>query len=104
MIGVGIVGCNYGRTVLLPAFRTDPRCEVVALAGTDRARTAGLRRPQMSLAGSEVGRHWSRIARSPRSQSRYRPISSPSSHDAPLSSASRSSSRSHSPPISQARR
>ena len=40
MIGVGIVGCNYGRTVLIPAFRHDPRCEVVALAGTDSARTA----------------------------------------------------------------
>jgi len=44
MIGVGIVGCNYGRTVLIPAFRQDPRCEVVALAGTDAARTAGLAR------------------------------------------------------------
>ena len=33
-----------GRTVLLPAFRTDPRCEVVALAGTDAARTAELAR------------------------------------------------------------
>jgi predicted dehydrogenase len=44
MIGVGIVGCNYGRNVLLPAFRTDPRCEVVALAGTDAERTAGLAR------------------------------------------------------------
>jgi predicted dehydrogenase len=42
MIGVGIVGCNYGRTVLIPAFRQDPRCEVVALAGTDAARTAEL--------------------------------------------------------------
>jgi predicted dehydrogenase len=44
VIGVGIVGCNYGRKVLLPAFRTDPRCEVVALAGTDAARTAKLAR------------------------------------------------------------
>src|SRR6266511_2684499 len=44
MIGVGIVGCNYGRTVLIPAFRQDPRCEVVALAGTDAARTGGLAR------------------------------------------------------------
>ena len=44
MIGVGIVGSNYGRTVLLPAFRTDPRCEVVALAGSDGARTAELAR------------------------------------------------------------
>jgi predicted dehydrogenase len=39
VIGVGIVGCNYGRTVLIPAFRHDPRCEVVALAGSDTART-----------------------------------------------------------------
>jgi predicted dehydrogenase len=40
VIRLGIVGCNYGRTVLLPAFRLDPRCEVVALAGTDQARTS----------------------------------------------------------------
>jgi len=44
VIGVGIVGCNYGRTVLIPAFRHDRRCEVVALAGTDAARTAELAR------------------------------------------------------------
>jgi len=44
VLRVAIVGCNYGRTVLLPAFRTDPRCEVVALAGTDAARTAELAR------------------------------------------------------------
>jgi predicted dehydrogenase len=44
VIGVGIVGCNYGRNVLIPAFRTDPRCQVVALAGTDPARTAALAR------------------------------------------------------------
>jgi predicted dehydrogenase len=40
MIGVGIVGTRYGCDVLLPAFRADPRCQVVALAGTDGARTA----------------------------------------------------------------
>lgn len=40
MIQLGIVGTNYGRTVQLPAFRADPRCEVVALAGSDTARTA----------------------------------------------------------------
>jgi predicted dehydrogenase len=44
MLTIGIVGCNYGRTVLLPAFRNDPRCEVVALAGTDAERTAELAR------------------------------------------------------------
>jgi len=42
VIGVGIVGSNYGRTVLVSAFRNDPRCEVVALAGTDAARTSEL--------------------------------------------------------------
>ncbi|MEJ2377534.1 MAG: Gfo/Idh/MocA family oxidoreductase [Pseudolabrys sp.] len=36
---LGIVGSNYGWTVLLPAFRADPRCKVVALAGSDKART-----------------------------------------------------------------
>lgn len=45
MIRLGIVGSNYGRTVQLPAFRADPRCQVVALAGSsDQARTAELAR------------------------------------------------------------
>ena len=44
MTRLGIVGCNFGRTVLLPAFRADPRCQVTALAGTDAARTAELAR------------------------------------------------------------
>jgi predicted dehydrogenase len=44
LIRLGIVGCNYGRTVQLPAFRADPRCEVIALAGSDAARTAALAR------------------------------------------------------------
>lgn len=38
MIRLGIVGCNFGRTVLLPAFRADPRCNVDALAGTDQKK------------------------------------------------------------------
>jgi predicted dehydrogenase len=42
VIRVGIVGSNYGRTVLLPAFRADDRCAVVAIAGTDAARTRAL--------------------------------------------------------------
>ena len=44
MIRLGIVGCNYGRAVQLPAFRADSRCRVVALAGSDAARTAELAR------------------------------------------------------------
>ncbi|HEY4141798.1 MAG TPA: Gfo/Idh/MocA family oxidoreductase, partial [Pseudolabrys sp.] len=40
VIRLGIVGINYGRLVHLPAFRTDPRCEVVALAGSNAERTA----------------------------------------------------------------
>lgn len=40
MIRLGIVGSNYGRMVQLPAFRNDPRCVVMALAGTDQARAA----------------------------------------------------------------
>ncbi len=44
MIRLGIVGTNYGCTVLVPAFRTDPRCEVVALAGANAARTSELAR------------------------------------------------------------
>jgi predicted dehydrogenase len=42
MISVGIIGSNYGRTVLLPAFRADPRCDVIAMAGSNAARTAEL--------------------------------------------------------------
>jgi predicted dehydrogenase len=38
MIGVGIVGSNYGSKVLLPAFRADARCEVLALAGSNAER------------------------------------------------------------------
>ena len=44
MIRLGIVGCNYGRNVQLPAFRADPRCEVVALAGSNTARAAEIAR------------------------------------------------------------
>jgi predicted dehydrogenase len=44
LIRIGIVGSNYGRTVLLPAFRNDPRCVVIALAGSDHARTAEIAR------------------------------------------------------------
>lgn len=44
MIRIGIVGCNYGRLVHLPAFRLDARCSVVALAGSDVARTAAIAR------------------------------------------------------------
>jgi len=42
VIRLGIVGCNFGRSVLLPAFRADTRCEVTALAGTDMARTSDI--------------------------------------------------------------
>jgi predicted dehydrogenase len=42
LIRIGIVGCNYGRLVQLPAFRLDSRCEVIALAGRDATRTAEL--------------------------------------------------------------
>jgi len=42
VIRIGVIGCNYGRLVHVPAFRLDPRCEVVALAGTDATRTAEL--------------------------------------------------------------
>ena len=42
MTRLGIVGSNYGRMVQLPAFRADPRCTVVALAGSNEARTREL--------------------------------------------------------------
>jgi predicted dehydrogenase len=44
VIRLGIIGCNYGRQVHLPAFRHDIRCSVVALAGSDAARTETLAR------------------------------------------------------------
>ncbi len=44
MIRLGIVGCKYGLTVHMPAFRIDTRCAVVALAGTDQTQTAELGR------------------------------------------------------------
>jgi predicted dehydrogenase len=44
VIRLGIVGINYGRTVQMPAFRMDQRCEVVALAGSDARRAAELAR------------------------------------------------------------
>ena len=42
MIWIGIIGCNYGRLVHLPAFRLDSRCSVIALAGSDVTRTAAI--------------------------------------------------------------
>jgi predicted dehydrogenase len=44
MLGVGIVGANYGRNVLLPAFRNDVRCEVVALAASTAERASEVAR------------------------------------------------------------
>ena len=44
MIRLGIVGCNFGCSVHLPAFRSDARCKVVGLAGTDKARVERLAR------------------------------------------------------------
>lgn len=37
-IRVAVVGLGFGRYGLVPAFRLDPRCEVVALCGTSRER------------------------------------------------------------------
>jgi predicted dehydrogenase len=42
LVRIGIIGSNFGRLVHLPAFRRDLRCEVVALAGRDAARTTEL--------------------------------------------------------------
>lgn len=37
-LGVGVVGVGFGARVLVPAFRADPRCEVVAVCAGTRAR------------------------------------------------------------------
>ena len=69
VIRVGIVGSNFGRTVLLPAFRADPRCEVVALAGrdakksADAAREAGIARAFKTWTGSAPGSYRARDLR-----------------------------------------
>jgi predicted dehydrogenase len=44
MLGIGIVGANYGRNVLLPAFRNDVRCGVAALAASTDERARQLAR------------------------------------------------------------
>jgi predicted dehydrogenase len=44
VIRLGIIGCNYGRNVQLPAFRADARCEVIALAGSEITRATGFAR------------------------------------------------------------
>jgi predicted dehydrogenase len=36
-ISLGVIGCGYGRSVLVPAFRADPRCDVVVIAARDQA-------------------------------------------------------------------
>ncbi len=38
-VRVGIVGLGFGQRVLLPAFRADPRCEVVGLCGARSQHT-----------------------------------------------------------------
>ena len=59
-VRLGIVGSNYGRTVQLPAFRADARCEVVALAGSDAARTRELAREAGVPRPMATGARWSR--------------------------------------------
>jgi predicted dehydrogenase len=44
VIRLGIIGCNYGYGVQLPAFLTDARCKVVAIAGSNVARATELAR------------------------------------------------------------
>lgn len=41
-IRIGVIGLHFGATVHVPAFRTDSRCVVAALASRDRGRTAAV--------------------------------------------------------------
>jgi predicted dehydrogenase len=41
---VGVVGLRFGADVHVPAFRSDPRCDVSAIAGRDVAQTAEVAR------------------------------------------------------------
>ena len=58
MIRLGIVGSNYGSHVLLPAFRADNRCQVAAIAGSDRAKAADIAR-QSGIPRAFA--HWSEL-------------------------------------------
>jgi predicted dehydrogenase len=33
-IKLGVIGCSYGKNVIAPAFRADPRCQIVAIAAS----------------------------------------------------------------------
>ena len=57
MIRLGIVGSNYGRNVLLPAFLADTRARVVGIAGSDPAKSADLAKQ----AGLRAFGHWSEL-------------------------------------------
>lgn len=38
--GVGVIGIGFGQAVHVPAFRNDPRCEIVAIGASTDARAA----------------------------------------------------------------
>jgi len=37
-IRLGVIGCGYGRSVLVPAFRVDPRSEIVSISAPSKER------------------------------------------------------------------
>ena len=43
-IRIGVIGLRFGSQVHVPAFRSDPRCEVIALAGRDSTKAAAIAR------------------------------------------------------------
>jgi len=47
IIRLGVIGCGYGRSVLVPAFRVDPRCEIVSISAPSKER--------VERAASELG-------------------------------------------------
>lgn len=63
-VRIGVIGVGFGQHVHVPAFRSDPRCEVVAICASSLeraervARQLGLREaygdPQKMLAGGQV--------------------------------------------------
>ena len=40
----GVIGLRFGSQVHIPAFRSDPRCDVIALAGRDAGKAADIAR------------------------------------------------------------
>jgi len=62
-LAVGVVGIGFGQAVLVPAFRTDPACEVLAIAASSEGRA---RRVADRLGIPEAAGDWHALVSDPR--------------------------------------